>query len=424
MNLKGVYEIFYPGNKSQMISVWDEKPKYCSQKKFFEELVPMEMRWLNSKIWNDKARRSRFLSDSRKEAKYLVMLREHLLEHPWTISRMERKANDLLSGRISEAAMNEVFFHNVEKERIELSKNLMDYLVDAKTGRIKTDWGKVIAFFFCYAIFPTEINQIYGNYLYQKENHLSRVAVESNDNSTKRDKALFQYEYPPDMGVYAPGEMIHHTWIIKNVGEVVWEDRYYECDSSPFVLDEENRKINISNIVYPGDMISPSVHFKAPHEPGAYIMNWRMKDKNGNLVYLDKLGVGLHFTVQEEGEEGDAEEMLKSNYKVLEEIPSIPATVVAGKLYSHVWTIQNTGEDIWKEYYLESVNMESFRYAKSELRIMLKECVMPGEKITVKIELITPPVEGVCRLIWRFMKKDGTPAFPKGRQLEVLLNLI
>ena len=37
MNLKGIYEIFYPGNKSRTSYVWIEKPKYRSQKEFFEE---------------------------------------------------------------------------------------------------------------------------------------------------------------------------------------------------------------------------------------------------------------------------------------------------------------------------------------------------------------------------------------------------
>ncbi len=424
MNLKGIYEVFYPGNKSRTSSVWVEKPKYRSQKEFFEELVPMEIRWLNSKIWNDKTRRSRFFSDSKKEARYLVILKEYLLEHPWTIPRMEKRANDLLSGKISETIMNEIFFQNVESEEIELSKNLMDYLVDEETGKLKTDWGNVLTFFFYYAIFPTEVNQIYGKYLYQKKNQLSIAVAENGENKKKKDDSLFQYEYPPDMGVYYPEEMIEHTWIIKNVGEIAWEDRYYECITPPFELGEENRKINITDIVYPGDMISPSVRFKAPKEPGVYILNWKMKDKYGNLVYLDKLGLGLHFTVLEDRVLNDEGNIEKNNYKVLEEIPPIPATVVAGKLYSHVWHIQNTGEEIWKDFYLECINMESFHYAKSELRIMLKERIMPGEKITVKVEFVTPPVEGVYRLIWRFMKKDGIPAFPKGRQLEVLLNLI
>ena len=56
MNLKEVYEIFYPGKCKENPSVWNVPPKYRSKKDFFEELLPMEIRWINFKIWNDKAR--------------------------------------------------------------------------------------------------------------------------------------------------------------------------------------------------------------------------------------------------------------------------------------------------------------------------------------------------------------------------------
>ena len=69
MNLKEVYEIFYPGKCGKLPSVWKVPPKYRSKKEFFEELLPIEIRWLNYKIWNDKARRSRFLSYGKKEAR-------------------------------------------------------------------------------------------------------------------------------------------------------------------------------------------------------------------------------------------------------------------------------------------------------------------------------------------------------------------
>ena len=53
-----------------------------------------------------------------------------------------------------------------------------------------------------------------------------------------------------------------------------------------------------------------------------------------------------------------------------------------------------------------------------------KKRVMPGERISVKVEFATPPIEGIYSMVWQIMKKDGTPAFPKNRKLEVLLNLI
>lgn len=34
MNLKQVYEIFYPGRNSNTVSVWNKKPPYRSKKDF------------------------------------------------------------------------------------------------------------------------------------------------------------------------------------------------------------------------------------------------------------------------------------------------------------------------------------------------------------------------------------------------------
>lgn len=53
----------------------------------------------------------------------------------------------------------------------------------------------------------------------------------------------------------------------RNVGDIPWENRYYECNQSPMELDEENRIIRIPEFEYPGDMVTPSVSFLAPNEP-------------------------------------------------------------------------------------------------------------------------------------------------------------
>ena len=87
-------------------------------------------------------------------------------------------------------------------------------------------------------------------------------------------------------------------------------------------------------------------------------------------------------------------------------------------------TGENTGMTIWNEYYLECINGDNFSYVKKELCVPLKAHVMPGEKISVKVEFATPPIEGIYTMVWQIMKKDGTPAFAKNRRLEVLLNLI
>ena len=75
MNLRTIYEIFYPGKSTQYLFAWKEIPKYRSKKEFYEEIFPMELRWLNIKLWNDKARRSRFFTDSTVEKNYVSALK-------------------------------------------------------------------------------------------------------------------------------------------------------------------------------------------------------------------------------------------------------------------------------------------------------------------------------------------------------------
>lgn len=354
MNLKGVYEIFYPGKEKNNPLVWKEKPKYRSKKDFFEEIFPMELRWLNIKIWSDKARRSRFFTDSKAEKSYVSVLKSYILQNPMVISRMESRGNLILKKDIIPQQMNQIFFRIEEQG--------------------------------------------------------------------KRDVSLFQYEYPPDMSVHKPGEWITHTWVMKNAGEIPWKNRRFECVSPPDWLNEESRTVKMKEIVYPGDTVSLTVHFRVPNAPGHYALNWKMKNKAGDILYTEKVGLGIHFTVLEE--ENDICGNENNNYRILKEKPSIPATLMAGKIYEHNWTIENTGTVIWEDYYCECINGDTWGYAKNELRIPMKKKVEPGERISIQIEFVTPPIEGSYRLIWRIMKKGGRPVFPEGRQLEVVLNLI
>lgn len=417
MNLKDIYEIFYPRKDEQEFSVWKNKPQYQSKTEFFEVIFPMETRWLNGKLWNDKARRSRFFADSKTENKYITSLKELILQEPLTISRMETKGKIFFQDNLSKEKMNRIFFQIVEREEIQMSSVLREHLINVETGELKKEWGNVLAFFILYAIFPKEINQLYAPYLYKKENE----GVMGEEESTK-DEVKLQYEYPPDMSVFRAGEPVTHTWGLKNTGETIWENRYFECVSSSFPLEEKNRKLKLPEIVYPGDTISPTVYFQAPETAGVYSLNWKMKDEDGKITFLGGLGIGLHFTVVEKETAHNID--AKNNYRVVEEKPKIPSTLIAGEIYSHMWTLENTGTVVWKDYYCECINGESFGYTKKELSISLKENVRPGEKISIFVEFVTPPVEGMYRMIWKIVGKDGRPVFASERQLEILLNLI
>mgnify|MGYP006358827257 CR=1 FL=1 len=68
MNLKEVYEIFYPGKCKENPSVWNVPPKYRSKKDFFEELVYIvNMRLLSSEITPSPS----FYLQEDKESKYI-----------------------------------------------------------------------------------------------------------------------------------------------------------------------------------------------------------------------------------------------------------------------------------------------------------------------------------------------------------------
>ena len=324
----------------------------------------------------------------------------------------------MLKKDIFPQAMNRIFFQIEKQEQISFSPALRSYLIEEEKNSLKEEWGNILAFWILYSIFPEEVNQLYVPYLYRKENEVSYDTKEQG----KRDYSLFQYEYPPDMSVHRPGEWITHTWVMKNAGEIPWKNRRFECTSSPDWLNEESRRMKMKEVVYPGDTVSITVHFCVPNVPGHYALNWKMKNKAGAILYTDKVGLGLHFTVLEEGKDICEDE--NNNYRILEEKPAIPATLIAGKIYEHSWIIENTGIMVWEDYYCECINGDSWGYARNELRIPMKKKVEPGERVNIQIEFVTPPIEGSYRLIWRIMKKGGKPVFPEGRQLEVVLNLI
>ena len=418
MNLKEIYEIFCPGKVQKYPSVWKREVKYRSKKDFFEEAFPTELRWLNIKLWNDKARRSRFFADSRTEKNYVSALKNYILQNPMVISRMENKCYRMLKNDLFPDLMNQIFFQLVEQEQISFSSALRQYLIDEKSGVLKDERGNVLTFLILYAIFPEKINQLYIPYLHSKKNALSY----STEEQTKNDSYLFQYEYPPDMSVNKPGEWITHSWVIKNAGRIPWEQRRFECVCSSDWLNEESKKIEMAGVIYPGDTVELTVHFRVPDAPGHYVLHWKMKNRKGDLVFGDKVGLGLHFIVLEE-DRGPYEEG-KNNYQVLEEKPATPAALTAGKLYKHNWVIENTGIVTWEDYYCECINGDVWGYAKNELRIPMKKKIEPGERVSIQIEFVTPPIEGSYKLLWRIMEKGGRPAFREGRQLEIVLNLI
>ena len=144
-----------------------------------------------------------------------------------------------------EECMNDRFLQIIDEEEVEISRNLRKYLFDTGGEPPEKQDGKRPGVLCPLAIFPKEINQIYVQYIYNREHNIHFKEEEDSNSSTEKDGILFQYEYPPDMGIVSPGEIINHTWVMKNVGNILWENRYYECNQSVIELDEKNRILHL-----------------------------------------------------------------------------------------------------------------------------------------------------------------------------------
>lgn len=129
-----------------------------------------------------------------------------------------------------------------------------------------------------------------------KENNLSgetTVAVPD-------DKTLFIKDVTiPDGTAIPVNTTFVKTWRVKNVGNVVWKDRYLKrmtplsgliCSSPAMVPIPETQ---------PGETVDLSVTFKTPHLPGSCRTDWKTSDDRGNLYFPDMHGLFSIVTVVE-----------------------------------------------------------------------------------------------------------------------------
>ena len=89
------------------------------------------------------------------------------------------------------------------------------------------------------------------------------------------------------------------TWRVRNVGNVVWKDRYLKritpasdllCSSPAMVPIPETA---------PGEIVDISVTFVTPHLPGSCRTDWKTADYLGNLYFPDMHGLFSIVTVTE-----------------------------------------------------------------------------------------------------------------------------
>lgn len=112
------------------------------------------------------------------------------------------------------------------------------------------------------------------------------------------DKTLFIEDVTIPDGTPIPvNTTFVKTWRVKNIGNVVWKDRYLKrmtpasdliCSSPAMVPIPETE---------PGETIDISVTFQTPHLPGSCRTDWKASDDRGNLFFPEKHGLFSIVTV-------------------------------------------------------------------------------------------------------------------------------
>ena len=111
-----------------------------------------------------------------------------------------------------------------------------------------------------------------------------------------KDDSVFISEYPSD-GITIPvGKVLKKSWMVKNAGNTIWENRTLRCVeyvNDCFFPIESVIKIPKT---LPGEIITLEVEYNALVE-GDYHSKWKMYDKDNNIIYPQKdigLGVNIH----------------------------------------------------------------------------------------------------------------------------------
>ena len=403
MNLNTIYDLFFNGGDLTAKPLWPGKRE---QKKLFfmgRDIIPYEIRRIKLNLWNDKTRRSKFFSNSNSEPKYVESLTAYILENPFIISRIEYRCFSMVKDKIDVEKFSDIMKKCFQKYNNYISQDIIQYIMGESNKKIYTEYWKAIAFLIIYAMLDVNVNEVYRKFfLYvQLENKIS-----NNDRST------FINEYPADGQEFEFGEKIKHTWVLKNQGTVVWENRYCKCLNPEIINKKINLDINLPQKVFPGEMIEICVEFTAPDKAGIYELMWKMKTSNGSFCYPEDIGLGLHFSVKPHKNISNANNEIAL---LMDEIPNQVSQYKVGDIVKHTWILKNVGHSVWKEYFFECANFDTLKYAKNELRIPIKKNVKVGQIVRVDISFIAPFEAGVYFFIWKIRDKDGKDLLPETR---------
>lgn len=117
----------------------------------------------------------------------------------------------------------------------------------------------------------------------------------------QEDRTLFIKDVTIPDGTSIPvNTSFEKTWRVKNIGTVVWKDRYLKR-MTPFsdLLCSSPAMVPIPE-THPGETIDLTVTFETPHLPGSCRTDWKTSDARGNLYFPDMHGLFSIVTVVDE----------------------------------------------------------------------------------------------------------------------------
>lgn len=123
----------------------------------------------------------------------------------------------------------------------------------------------------------------------------------------------------PDGTLVGIGSVFTKSWTVQNIGDTVWEGRYYMNLDAPYqqpslmegmypdgrpVADYQflpHESVIAVPTVMPGEMFTLSVKYTAPSVAGRYVSYWRMVDERGVFCFPNGLGLSVSVLVRSVG---------------------------------------------------------------------------------------------------------------------------
>lgn len=141
-----------------------------------------------------------------------------------------------------------------------------------------------------------------------KWRELDAISPSHSESNLHKDMSGFIDETIPDGTLIMAGTSFEKTWTIQNVGEVVWNNRYFMHLDAPYRNTAYPNGQNLSDYhlfpnetliaiptTYPGQTCVLKVTYTAPKVAGRYISYWQMVDEAGRACFPN--GVGLSTSI-------------------------------------------------------------------------------------------------------------------------------